>query len=41
LLEELEALAGVDPQQDRFRVGYLAAVNDILNIDIEEVAVND
>ena len=41
LLETLQDNAGEDSLKDRFNCGYIAAVNDILNIDVEEVAVDD
>jgi len=41
LLEMLSERAGEDSLQDRYNCGYLAAINDILNIDVEEVAVDD
>ena len=39
-ISDLEALlgssAGIDPLEDRFRVGAIAAYRDILNISVEE-----
>lgn len=34
--ETLSRSAGVNPLEDRFRVGYIAAFNDIINIEPEE-----
>ncbi len=36
LLETLEEQAGANPLQDRFNCGYIAAVKDFLNIEVEE-----
>lgn len=35
--EELGQVAGKDPMHDQFRVGAIAAYNDLLNIDFDEV----
>lgn len=40
LTEELQNEAGKDPLQDRFRVGYIAAVNDVLRVHFEEIEVD-
>ncbi len=37
LAERLKVNAGINPLDDRFAVGYLAAVEDILNITYEEI----
>jgi hypothetical protein len=37
LKEHLEKEAGLEPLQDRYHVGYIAAVNDLVNIHIEEI----
>ena len=34
--ETLQENAGKDPLQDRFYCGYIAAVNDLLNIEVAE-----
>jgi len=36
LESQLGASAGVDPLEDRFRVGAIAAYRDILDITVEE-----
>lgn len=41
LVEKLEFNAGLDPLTDRFNCGYIAAMNDILNISVDEVELND
>ena len=41
LVEMLSERAGEDSLQDRYNCGSLAAVNDILNIDVEEVSIDD
>ena len=41
LTEKLMDNAGEDPLKDRYNCGYIAACYDILNIDVEEVAVDD
>lgn len=41
LLDTLQDNAGEDSLKDRFTCGYLAAINDILNIDVEEVSIDD
>lgn len=41
LLDALQDNAGENPLKDRFNCGYIAAINDILNIDVEEVVVDD
>lgn len=37
LKEALANSAGVDPSEDRFRVGAINAYSDILNISVEEL----
>jgi hypothetical protein len=37
LQEELGQAAGINPLQDRFAAGYIAAVNDILNISLDDI----
>lgn len=37
LLEEFENSAGIDPLEDRRRVGYLAGLNDFLRIDLDDM----
>lgn len=37
----LQKEAGKDPMTDRFTVGYLTAIDDLLNADIEETLDND
>jgi hypothetical protein len=39
--EELGATAGLDPLNDRFRVGAIGAYNDLLNIEVDEVSNGD
>lgn len=41
LVEELAANAGLHPVEDRFKAGYIACINDILDIDVEEVQLDD
>jgi len=41
LSERLLDNAGEDLLKDRYNCGYIAACYDILNIDVEEVAVDD
>lgn len=41
LLEELETEAGKDPLSDRYRAGYIAACNDILNATVEEIEIQE
>jgi len=41
LQEILATSAGVDPLQDRFYVGAIAAYNDLLNIDFEGESPNE
>jgi hypothetical protein len=36
LQEDLGASAGVDPLNDRFKVGAIGAYSDLLNIDFED-----
>lgn len=36
LQDELGQVAGIDPLYDRYRVGYIMACMDLLNIDFEE-----
>ena len=40
LTEELIGSAGLDPHADRHKAGYIAAINDMQNIEIEEVELN-
>lgn len=40
LIEVLVANAGLAPLDDRFKAGYIAAVDDLFNVDIEEIAVD-
>lgn len=35
-VERLAISAGLDPSQDRFNVGYIAALRDILNIGMQD-----
>lgn len=37
LSETLQAEAGKDNLQDRFHCGYIAAIKDFLNVDVDEV----
>lgn len=37
LTEVLQAEAGKDSLQDRYHVGYIAGLKDLLNISVEEV----
>ncbi len=37
MLEVLSKDAGVDPLQDRFRTGYIAAIDDLLQVSFEEI----
>ena len=37
LSETLQAEAGKDSLQDRFHCGYIAAIKDFLNVDVDEV----
>jgi hypothetical protein len=41
MLDYLEEQGGKDPLQDRFYNGYMAAVRDVQNINIEEVTLGD
>lgn len=41
LLEQLENEAGEDPLKDRFKVGYIAACNDLLKMTVEEVEIKE
>lgn len=41
LTEVLQSEAGRDPLEDRFRVGYITAVKDILNVTFEEIREDD
>jgi len=41
LTEELQENAGKDPLQDRFRVGYITAVNDFLRVHFEEITIQE
>jgi hypothetical protein len=41
ITEILQQEAGKDPLQDRFHTGYIAAINDLLNADLEEALEND
>lgn len=38
LLEKLKFNAGLDPLQDRYTAGYLAAFGDIINTSYEEIS---
>lgn len=40
-METLAKEAGKEPLEDRFRAGYLAAIYDLQNIEIEEVDLGD
>lgn len=40
LTEFLTANAGLQPLEDRFKAGYIAAVNDLFQVDIEEIEVD-
>jgi len=37
LTEKLQSEAGKNPLEDRFTVGYITAVKDLLLVDIEEI----
>jgi hypothetical protein len=37
LKERLEKEAGLEPLNDRYHVGYIAAVNDLLHIRVEDL----
>lgn len=37
LLDELAEQAGINPLQDRYHAGYIAAANDLLNTSAEEL----
>lgn len=37
LTEVLQQEAGKEPLEDRFRVGYIAAIKDILQVTFEEI----
>ena len=41
ILAILAEQAGNDPKEDRYHVGYLAAANDLLNIEIEGIQEDD
>jgi hypothetical protein len=34
---ELQGNAGIDPSRDRFLVGYIAAVKDLLLVELDDV----
>jgi hypothetical protein len=36
LIEALTESAGVQPLEDRYRVGYIAALNDMLQISLDD-----
>jgi hypothetical protein len=38
ITEYLQEYAGVDVSRDRYNVGYLAAVKDLLNTSVEEIS---
>lgn len=40
LLDELANNAGIDPLTDRYKTGYIAAINDMQNIEVQEVELN-
>lgn len=37
LTEMLQEQAGVDPGKDRYTCGYIAAVNDMLRISLDDI----
>lgn len=37
LIDYLVAEAGKDPLEDRFKVGYIAAINDFVGVKVEDV----
>ena len=37
LTEQLQSEAGKEPLEDRFKVGYITAVKDILQVSFEEI----
>jgi hypothetical protein len=37
LTEQLQVSAGIDPQMDRFNVGYISAVKDFLLVSLDDV----
>lgn len=39
--EELGQIAGVEPSNDRFKVGAIAGYLDILNVSFDEVSNDD
>jgi hypothetical protein len=41
LLEGLASSAGLDPAQDRYVAGYLAAINDFINMEFIEEETSD
>lgn len=41
LLERLEEEAGLEPLRDRYCVGYIAAVKDLLNMTVEEIDIQE
>lgn len=40
LIEFLADNAGNSPLEDRYKAGYIAAVNDLFNVNIEETQVD-
>jgi hypothetical protein len=37
LMETLAESAGSNPLEDRYHVGYIAAINDLLRISLDEI----
>lgn len=40
LLEQLADNAGINSLDDRFKSGYISAVNDLLRVEIEETDID-
>jgi hypothetical protein len=38
LIEYLAEQAGKDPLEDRYKVGYITAINDLVQVKVEDVA---
>ena len=37
LTEQLQNEAGINPRQDAFNAGYIAAIKDLLNIQLDDI----
>lgn len=36
ILQDLGTSAGLDPQEDRYKVGYISALRDFYQVDLED-----